>query len=264
MPGNTPANVPFVPMPSVFAPFAKAPGVTVPIVPITVALACPKKAPTSRGSTLMICVMRRCSAETVAKLGGVTEQRHAAVAGIRRREDAPVGTGRHTVEVKERLSKTRSEPGPLDEGAVGAECVRRRVSPDVVHVDANGDIPTGGAPSRLFARIRSDVTTSPEDQLVGRPHVGVAVERTPGQAAVSMIPGLGPHIATDLDAHIGARHVVETRPVEAADLHVFRTTALASADLAANSPVKTSSGTQNLRGIRWATGGHFMVPHALK
>jgi len=36
-----------------------------------------------------------------------------------------------------------------------------------------------------------------------------------------MIPGLGPHIATDLDAHIGARHVVETRPVEAADLHVF-------------------------------------------
>src|SRR5262249_19864637 len=36
-----------------------------------------------------------------------------------------------------------------------------------------------------------------------------------------MIAGLGAHIATDLDAHIGARHIVETRPVEAANLHVF-------------------------------------------
>ena len=55
-----------------------------------------------------------------------------------------------------------------------------------------------------------------------RTAVGVAVERPPGHAAVNLaVDELSTHPATDLDAHIGARHIVESCPVEAADLHVF-------------------------------------------
>ena len=51
--------------------------------------------------------------------------------------------------------------------------------------------------------------------------VVVGVRKSPGRVAVDSPGHFSAHPATDLDAHIGARHVVESCPVEAADLHVL-------------------------------------------
>ena len=70
--------------------------------------------------------------EAVAELRSVTRCPPAAVTGVGSREDAPVRRRRHAVEVKERLRQTDREPCPLDEGAVRAELVGRRVEAKIV------------------------------------------------------------------------------------------------------------------------------------
>src|ERR1700728_2149535 len=105
-----------------------------------------------------------------------------------------------------------------------AHCREARVElrASVVGVDANVDIGARRAVSGLLTSVSRDIATSPEGLASAATVVGVAGERPPGQAAVDLaINELSTHPATDLDAHIGARHIVESRPVEAADLHVF-------------------------------------------
>src|SRR5262249_36772371 len=117
--------------------------------------------------------------------------------------------------------QTSGDAGKLHEGAVGAELVGRGVQTDVRGVDTDRDVTTRRTVSRLLTSVGGDVTASAHDQVVGAPVVHVAVERTPGQAAVIAVANFSTRPAADLQAEIGTGHIIEARPIEAANLNVF-------------------------------------------
>ena len=94
-------------------------------------------------------------------------------------------------------------------------------SADVVRRQTDRDVAAGNAVRRLLAGIRRDVAAGADRRLLVARLFGVAVERTPGHAAVRLIGGFGAHPTADLDAHVGAGHVIVSRPIHAADLHVL-------------------------------------------
>src|SRR4029453_828281 len=120
-------------------------------------------------------------------------------------------------EVEERLRTAKREAGPLDEGAVRAECSRR--IKDRVALNTNGEIATHRAVFGLVAGIGRDVAADTIPEVVREPVVDVATLHA-GRSAVHAVGRFEAHIAADLDAHISARDVIETHPVQAANLHV--------------------------------------------
>src|SRR5581483_8034585 len=159
--------------------------------------------------------------EAVAELRRIGRDQPARVARIRRRIVAPVLRRRRAEAVEERLRQTEREARPLDEGAVRAELVRGRVNAEVVGVDADGDIGAHRAVGGLVTRIGRDVTARRAAVVVGGAAIRLAVERA-GRAAAAVSPEqLLTDPATDLQAHVGARDVIEPHTVQAANLHVL-------------------------------------------
>src|SRR5262249_51142885 len=160
--------------------------------------------------------------EAVAELSRITHHEPAAVTGVRAREGAPVGRRRVAVEVIERLRAAEREARPLDEGAVRAERVRvGNVAAVLVFGQTNGDVAAHRAVFGLVARIGGDVAAGTEVAVVRRTIVDVVVRPTPGKVAVLAPAIFGTHPATDLDAHVGARDVIEPDPIQRANLHVL-------------------------------------------
>src|SRR4029077_13712768 len=73
----------------------------------------------------------------------------------------------------------------------------------------------------LVAGIGGDVATSAEVAVVGRPVVDVSVRPTPGEVTVLAPAVFGTDPEANLDAHVGARDVIESHTVQAANLHVL-------------------------------------------
>src|SRR4029077_8146276 len=137
-------------------------------------------------------------------------------------EAATVMHGRGAVEVVERLRQTGRHARPLAEGAAGAVDQVGNLQSDVGGVETDGDVTADRTVFGLVTNVRGDVTASPEC-FVGRvAALRVAVEAAPSQAAVDIAVGnFSATPAADLNAQIGAGHIVESCPVEAANLHVF-------------------------------------------
>src|SRR5262249_44793416 len=126
------------------------------------------------------------------------------------------------VEVEERLCTTEREARPLDEGAVRAErCRRVDVAAVLVLGQTHGDITAHRAVFGLVAGICRDVATGTKVAVVRRTVVDVTVGPTPGELAVLAPAVLGTDPAANLDAHVGARDVIEPHAVQAANLHVL-------------------------------------------
>src|SRR4029077_7249226 len=135
---------------------------------------------------------------------------------------ATVMHGRGAVEVVERLRQTGRHAPPLDEGAVGAVDQVGNLQSDVGGVETDGDVTADRTVFGLVTNVRGDVTASPEHFVAGLPLIRVGIERTPSQAAVdSAVGDFSANPAADLNAQVGAGHIVESCPVEAANLHVF-------------------------------------------
>ena len=156
--------------------------------------------------------------EPVAQLRRIGDHFPAAVAGVGVWREAQVSNRRLREEVEERLRTAEGEAGPLDEGAVGVECLRR--IKDRVALNTNGEIAAHRPVFGLVAGIGRDVAADTIPEVV-RPAVVNVATLDAGRCAVHTVGRFKPHIAADLDAHISARDVIETHPVQAANLHVL-------------------------------------------
>ena len=185
--------------------------------------------------------------QTVAELSGVGENLIAAVTGIgaaRGPDGAAVVRHCRVVHVVvERLRQTGGEAGELDERTVGAEAdaalgarnnattrrgARARSSharDRVVVRQTDRDVAAQRTVFGLRAGIGRDVTTVTGHEVVGRAVVDVggrgAPKRTVGHVAVVAVAHLHTDPTANLDAGIGARDVIETRTVQATNLHVL-------------------------------------------
>ena len=168
-----------------------------------------------------------CRRQTVAELSGISEKRLATVAGVRAargpNHTAVIRHGRVVHEVVERLRTTSGEAGELDERTVGVEGRRgrdRRVR-RVVAREADRDVRAQGAVFGLRAGIGRDVATVTGVEVSGRTVCNVGDHRTVGHVAGVAVGRLHTNPAANLDASIGARDVIETRTVQATNLHVL-------------------------------------------
>src|SRR6185312_8208782 len=146
----------------------------------------------------------------------------AAVTRVGTREGTPVRSRRVAVEIEERLRTAERETRPLNEGAVRTEVVRRRnVAAVLVLAETDRDVTAHRTVFGLVAGISRDVTAGAEVAVVCRPVVDVAVRPTPGEVAVVAPAIFGTDPAANLDAHVGARDVIEPDAVQAADFDVL-------------------------------------------
>ena len=181
--------------------------------------------------------------QTVAELSSVGENLIAAVTGIGAAGGPDVATvirhGRVVHVVVERLRQTGGETSELDERTVGAEAGaalgtgskgttrrgatgRSRHARDRVVVrQTDRDVTAQRTVFGLRAGIGRDVTTVAGHEVVGRAVVDVGGHRTVGHVAVVAVAHLHTDPTANLDASIGARDVIETRTVQATNLHVL-------------------------------------------
>ena len=106
--------------------------------------------------------------------------------------------------------------GSKKPGQVSRGRVRR-----VVAREADRDVRAQGAVFGLRAGIGRDVATVTGVVVSGRTVVGVAAQRTVAHVAGVAVRRLQTNPAANLDARIGARDVIETRTVQATNLHVL-------------------------------------------
>ena len=175
----------------------------------------------------MICVLaprlhRQRRRHAAAELRRIAPYPPAGIAGIGRRQiAAAILHRRHVVIVVERLREASGYPGPLHEGAVGAVDQIGHLQAGVAGAEPGGDIGAGHAVFGLVADVDGDVAARPHRLVAGGAAVGVGVERPPRHVAVAAPRRFAADPAADLDAQIGARHVVEAGAIEAADFDIL-------------------------------------------
>jgi hypothetical protein len=124
-------------------------------------------------------------------------------------------------EVEEGLRDAGRDPGPLDERAVEAEDGRRQRIANIGRGDTDGDIGARRAPGRLLACVGRDIGAGAHHELVRGAVVDVTRSRSASEITVAVVRRFRPHIATHLQADVGARHVIKACAIKATDLHIL-------------------------------------------
>ena len=103
---------------------------------------------------------------------------------------------------------------------MGAQMVRE-VASKTSDIAGDGTTTATVLAQAIFREGVKNVAAGANRQIACGPVVHVVVERTIGQVAVGVVRKFSTHPATDLNAHIGTRHIREACTIDVANLRVW-------------------------------------------